>query len=418
MATQLALRDCFLKKHPDIRYGLGEWRQYKNGIWEVISELTVKSYVQDILQRSGTKLSNGVITSITEIVRQKTHIPDTLFDYNPNILIFNNSCLDLITQCEVGHSPENYATTKINYDYDPTARSKSWEESLKRCPYPEFMQEFAGYCATTDTKHELALWLYGPPGGGKSTFIIGLETMLGPKCCTLGLDEIQKTNFGLSQIPGKTLAVSTEQPAYFVKCVPQLNNMISGEFITINRKFRDSLRIAPRIKLLWAMNELPSLPSGSGAGLFRRVIPIYWEALPETERNPDIKEEIMHSGPAVMNWALEGLKRLRTRNRFDIPKPLIAAREQYRTESDMTLCFVDEYYDRVEDGEEPSAEVYELYQKWTSANGHKGALASNRFAVEMQRLGFEKKRKSVGVFWQGIEKKVDFPDLIVDIDPS
>lgn len=416
MATQLALRDGFIKKHPNLRYGLGEWRQYESGIWAPVSDLAVKNQVQDVIQASGTKLSNGLVTSIAELLKQRTNIPDTIFDYNPNTLIFNNSCLDLITYKEIAHSPENYATTKLNYDYDPSARSSAWEEALKRCPHVEFMQEFAGLCATPETKYELALWLYGPPGGGKSTFIVGLETMLGPKCCTLGLDELQKTSFGLSQIPGKTLAVSTEQPAYFVKCAATLNNLISGEFITINRKFRDSMRIAPRVKLLWAMNELPNVPSGSGAGLFRRVIPVYWEALSESDRNPDIKEEISHSGPAVMNWSLVGHKRLRERGRFNIPRELIAAREQYKAESDTTLTFVEECFDRIEDGEIPSADVYEIYQKWSIANGHKGALASNRFAAEMQRLGFTKYRKNIGVFWKGLDLKVDFPDLIVAED--
>lgn len=413
MASQLALRDSFLRKNPDIKYGLGEWRQYRGGIWETISELTVKSEVQEIMQRSGTKLSNGVVTSVTELLRQRTYIPDQLFDYNPNTLIFNNSCLDLITYKEIAHSPENYATTKLNYDYDPAAQSKAWDESLKRCPHTEFMQEFAGLCATPETKFELALWLHGPPGGGKSTFITGLETMLGPKCCTLGLDEIQKTSFGLSQIPGKTLAVSTEQPAHFVKCAATLNNMISGEHITINRKFRDAIRVAPRVKLLWAMNELPNIPSGSGAGLFRRVVPVYWPALDETERDPNIKEDVMHSGPAVMNWALVGLKRLRQRDRFVIPVELLEARNAYREESDLTLCFVNECYDRLDDEEVAALDLYENYTKWTTKNGHK-PLASNRFAAEMLRLGFEKTRRSIGVFWSGLYLKPDFPDLLID----
>ena len=50
-----------------------------------------------------------------------------------------------------------------------------------------FLQEFAGYCLTTDTAHEIAVWLHGPPGSGESTFIEGLKGMLGPRAGLLGL---------------------------------------------------------------------------------------------------------------------------------------------------------------------------------------------------------------------------------------
>jgi phage/plasmid-associated DNA primase len=65
---------------------------------------------------------------------------------------------------------------------------------------PRFSQEFSGYALTTDVSHEIALWLCGPPGGGRSTFITGLEAMLGEKVGTLGLGEIERSRFALADI--------------------------------------------------------------------------------------------------------------------------------------------------------------------------------------------------------------------------
>lgn len=413
MSTQVGLRNRFLSKHSYTRYGSGSWRQYGSGVWAPTEEEIVKKQLQDILGNSD-KLTSGLVNSTADLLRSFTFIPERLFDANPNILVFNNTCLDLITYTTVPHSPYHYATTKLNFDYEPTAQSPAWEKSLEHCPHIDFMQEFAGLCATPDTKYELALWLHGPPGGGKSTFIVGLEAMLGPKCCTLGLNEIEKSNFGLSQIPGKTLAVSTEQPSHFVKCVSILNSLISGESTTINRKFLPQYTMTPRVKLLWAMNELPRVEGGSGAGLFRRVLPVYFAAIAEGERNPELKEEIARSGMAIMNWALDGLKRLRARGHFVIPPELVLARESYRAQSDTTLCFVDDCCDTGDDLEIEGGALYEIYGKWCVKNGHH-ALASNRFAVDIQRLGYEKTRRSIGRFWSGLALKVEFENWEIDL---
>lgn len=413
MATHAGLRNRFLSEFPTIRYGLGEWRQYSNGVWKPISELSVRKHLQDLVGNSKT-LTNGLITSVAELLRAQTFIPDQLFDANPNILVFNNTCLDLVTYSKVAHSPHYYATIKLNFDYDPEARSEAWKKSLEHCPHVDFMQEFAGYCTTPETKHEVALWLHGPPGGGKSTFIVGLEAMLGPKCCTLGLNEIEKSSFGLSQIPGKTLAVSTEQPNHFVKCVNILNSLISGESTTINRKYLPQYTITPHVKLLWAMNELPRVDGSSGAGLFRRVFPVYFPAIAESNRNPEIKEDISREGAAVVNWALDGLKRLRERGRFDLPRELIQARESYRAQSDTTLCFIEDCCETRDDCEIESSKLYDTYHKWCGKNGHH-ALASNRFAADMQRLGYEKIRRSIGKFWIGVDLKIDFPEFLIDL---
>lgn len=410
MASQSTLRDLFLKQHPHVRFGLGEWREYKDGIWGVISELDVKNRVQTIAQ-SRIRLSSGIVTSIAELLKQRTHIPDQLFDFNPNILVFNNCCLDLTDYSVRPHAPEHYVTQKLQFDYDPEAQSEAWTEAVQSFPYVDVLQRFAGLALTTETKYEVALWLHGPPGGGKSTFIIGLESMLGHRVCVLGLDDLSRSNFALSQIPGKTLAVSTEQPAMFVKSAHKLNSLISGESIIIEEKFRPRFTIQPKAKYLWAMNELPIIPSGAGAGLFRRIFPIYWPAIAESDRKPEMKDEIARSGMAIVNWALEGLKRLQAARHFYIPPELVAARDAYREQGDVTLAFISECCEQ-EAGEIDSSALYERYTKWCSQNGHH-PLAINRFSTDLERLGFAKTRTKAGRYWQNLTLKSDLDNVVV-----
>ena len=93
----------------------------------------------------------------------------------------------------------------------------------------------------------------------------------------------------LANLPGKTLAVATEQPADYMAATHVLNAIISGEPVTVDRKYRDAVTITPRAKLAWAMNELPRV-KGAGNGVFRRVKVVTFPAIPEHERRPELKE--------------------------------------------------------------------------------------------------------------------------------
>jgi hypothetical protein len=45
--------------------------------------------------------------------------------------------------------------------------------------------------------------------GQRSTFIVGLEAMLGERTGTLGLGEVERSRFALADVPGKTLLTAT-----------------------------------------------------------------------------------------------------------------------------------------------------------------------------------------------------------------
>jgi len=120
-----------------------------------------------------------------------------------------------------------------------------------------FFQEFAGYSLITDTSHEIAVWLWGPRGSGKSTGLTGLQTVLGPRSGILGLADIERNRFALANLPGKTLVLATEQPASYIRSTDVLNAIISGEPIQVERKYKDAYEITPRAKVAWAMNDLP-----------------------------------------------------------------------------------------------------------------------------------------------------------------
>jgi putative DNA primase/helicase len=315
------------------------------------------------------------------------------------------------------HSPSDYVTTKLPFSYDPQARSEAWEKVLTATDveYVPFTQEFAGYSLTPSTAHEIGVWSWGEPGSAKSTFIAGLEAMLGSRCCTLGLAEIDRSPFALSQLPGKTLAISTEQPSTYVRCFYTLNTLISGESIKWEQKHIRSETRRFHVKLLWAMNELPRIDH-AGVGLFRRIVPLPWNKV----ENPDpaVKEEVLRSGQAIFNWAYEGLQRLNARGRFDIPVGLLAEREAYRVQNDIPLAFISDTFERVDNIDDKghyvriqATDIFNLYRKWCKDTAHK-PFSSVAFAKELKRLGVEKTDIDGRTFYLGLKLKPENPNEI------
>jgi len=403
--THDELRDRWIEGNPHHVHGLGEWRRYEAGIWPVVSESSVKAEISEVIEGAkpeGIKPTASILASVTELTRIKVFVPDERWDADEDVLVCKNGALHISTGELVEHRPGHYATSAVPYEYDPDARPVVWSYFLQNTvPVAAyFLQEFAGYALTTEMSNELAVWLFGPPGSGKSTFIAGLQAMLGHRAGILGLADLERSRFTLADLPGKTLVVASEQPSSYLASTNTLNAIISGEPIQVERKYRDPFTVMPRAKVCWAMNELPRV-ADANSGLFRRVKVVTFPALAENERDPTIKRAIENEGAGILNWALEGLRRLKERGHFEVPAGVEDATKQFRENNDVPALFIDDRCVRGTDSEVPAAKLYREYKYWCEENGHR-PQSSTRVAADWQRLGFGRKRTMSGTVYQGL----------------
>jgi len=409
--TDDELADRWLTAHPNTTWGLGEFRRYDGGIWPTVPLDVIRHEIKDVLEAAkidGVRPTARLLASVLELARVEVARPPEVWDANHDVLICQNGALHIPTRTLQPHSMAHFATSRLPFDYDPGAYAEVWDFVLNCCAADakDFLQEFAGYALTTDTQYETAVWLAGQPGGGKSTILEGLRAMLGERVCLLGLSDIEKSRFALTSLPGKTLAISTEQPGGYVSATHTLNAIISGEPIVVDRKFRDPVTIVPRAKLAWALNELPRVGT-EGVGLFRRVKVLRFPPIPERDRDPSIKERVKLEGAGILNWALDGLARLRDRGRFEIPESVQEATQHFRETNDIPAVFVAEC---CLVGESPvtgklyrtqASVLYNCYATWAKDNGHK-PQSSTSIAEDWYRLGFEKRQIAGRNYWEGV----------------
>lgn len=316
------VRDTLLRQNRQTVFTSGQWFRFNGRLWEHLPEFVIQQEAQAIIdndKKLEITASAPTLNSIVELVRVACSKPDGIMDGKSDLITFEDCTLEVSTRQRKTHDSKHYLTSAFPFAYDPRVRSDVWEMYLDEVIPADcisFLQEFAGYSLTTDTLKETAVWLYGPSGCGKSTFLDGLRAAFGNRVTTFSIANLE-ARFGLSHLNGKTLAIAAEQPAT-MRQVELLNQLISGEGITVDRKYHDPFEMFCRAKFLWAMNELPDIPR-SGVGLTRRVVVIRFPPIEEGKRDENIKRQIKLSGQAIFNWALDGLERLQSRGHFVRP---------------------------------------------------------------------------------------------------
>lgn len=405
--SQLAARWIMYNRYA--RYGLGEWRKYKGGIWLPVDKDIIKREIKAIIEKArdeGIRSTSNLLSSVLELARVEISVPSDLWDSTPDFLPCKNGVLHISTKSLLPHTPDIFATTQLGFDYDPHATCPNFLQALGQIPdAADFLQEFAGYSLTPDVRHEIAIWMQGAPGSGKSTVLTGLQAMLGARSGLLGLADVERSRFALANLPGKTLVVSTEQPDNFINASHVLNALISGEPITVEQKFKDAIIVTPRVKIIWAMNNLPRVNDANN-GIMRRVKVIRFPNLPDDQRDPDLKDRILQEGAGILNWALIGLDRLRLRGKFEIPQVVQAATREFQEKNDIPQMFLDEAGAKI-DLTDPTCrtgaqDLYDRYADWCKRNGHK-PMSSTKIAEEWKRFGFERQRINGTSFWYGVK---------------
>jgi putative DNA primase/helicase len=228
--------------------------------------------------------------------------------------------------------------------------------------------------------------------------------MLGQRSISLGLRDIENSRFNLAQLNGKTLMVATEQPLISISVLDIINRIISGERMLVEDKGKDPYEMIPKAKIIWAMTELPSVSSASD-GIFRRVRVVEMPPIPKEYQDLSLKDQVMQEAPGILNWAIEGLSRLRQRGKFNIPESIHLASENYKHVNDLAKQFVNDCCEIGPEYKIQAQFLYNEYKNWCENNGHK-PKSIIYMANEWKRLGFDRYDANGKRYWKGIKINV------------
>jgi P4 family phage/plasmid primase-like protien len=341
----------------------------------------------------------SLIRACEESLYRHWQVDEQGLNGNQWILNLKNGLLDLRTLVLRTHTPEHLCTVQLPYEYDPEARCPNFLSYLAAAlPDPELratLQEFVGYCLIPTTHLEMALFLAGPGGTGKSTFIKTLRQLVGVgNTSSVALDDLAD-KFRVGEIRDRLLNVATEVNPHKALHDARFKAFVSGDPVMGERKFEQASTFEPFARFVISANALPRVKDLSDA-VFRRLLVVKFEQKfvadpnpeadpPELPRDPNLEAKIRCELGGILNWALEGLSRLREREDFARPAKMMEYIEEYRQEQNNVLRFVSDACHMGPGYEVGCTEAYRRYGAWCKEQGEK-AVPNNTFGVVVRTV--------------------------------
>lgn len=319
-------------------------------------------------------------------------------------------CTLQVTDGEVKVIPfdkEQFLTYQLPYAYDSEAECPMFLRFLSEVLPDESAQqvlaEYLGYLfiknGNKSIKAEKMLVLYGSGANGKS---VVFEIML----ALLGRENV--SNYSLTsltdyagyyraQISNKLVNYGSEIGGKLE--ADMLKKMASGEPIEARQPYGRPLLLHEYAKLIFNCNQLPKDVEQTDAYFRRFLILPFNVTIEEEKQDKLLASKIIKSElPGILNWILEGLKRLLEQGKFTKCKISEDVLNRYKIESDSVQMYLEEFnIQKSPDTKDykPLKTIYEVYRTFCLDNGYKPLNKSN-FTKRLESLKFGLERRNIG----------------------
>jgi putative DNA primase/helicase len=234
----------------------------------------------------------------------------------PGYICLKNGVFDVEEGSLLPHSPEFIFLNRWQVSYDESAECPRWKAFLQEVLQTDSdrmkLQEFAGYTLMGwDYTHHKALFVVGPTASGKSTMMNVLQAMLGAESFSnITPQQLIYDEYAPARLYAKKANFRSDIPADSIKNTGLLKEILGGDRIWANIKYKEPFEFWPTAKHYYAANQLPKIGESDEA-FFRRVmlLPVP-TTVPEEDRDTQLVDELTDELPGILNWAIEGMYRL------------------------------------------------------------------------------------------------------------
>lgn len=364
---------CFLSRVRLVSLKNGKLAIYsRKGKFKLIDSFLLGKLIRHIMHEVLPNVwKSNYEAEVIKPIEREVPLVDTLDPYRKFINL-ENGMLNLETFEIEFHSPNYLSSIQLPIKYDKNAKCDRFMEFINEITMGnnqliKVLQEIIGYCLTAETKAEKAFYFYGTGSNGKSVLAKLIKALVGSENITSITLEKLGQPFGLQSIIGKTVNIASENELGSARVnTENLKSIISGDTMTINIKYQAPVEYTPMCKLIFLVNSLPNTADATH-GYFRKIMIVpFNRRFLEKERDVDLFDNLKANElPGILNWALEGLKRLRENNyKFSECDLIRNAMKEYEEEQNPVLKFIENAIEYDESEKLSRKEIFGAYSKW------------------------------------------------------
>lgn len=325
-----------------------------------------------------------------------------------NRLNLANGVYDMTTHMLMPHDKANFFTHIIPLTYDQKAECPLWEKTVTTTfendkQKIKIMQEIMGYCLTTDTKQQKAFLLYGTGSNGKSVMIKTLISLLGKEnYSSVPFHELSRP-FSRALLQNKLLNIGTEIDYDDETATSSFKEIVTGDPIHADVKYKPQITFNPFCKMMYATNDLPNVRDKS-KGYYRRLLILPFTKVFEGENDDkDLQKKLEAERSGILNWCIEGLKRLQEQGEFTFCQAAQDLLDTYIYNSNPLLLFVKDKCVIKPEGLIARSVFIKGFHEYCKDNGYKSYSTQRAIKILTDHLKLATRKSHGEIIIEGIE---------------
>lgn len=351
--------------------------QFVSSIYTICKDYILKCWPPDATDDRGNpkpapRLSKTAVSNVAMALKSLVMIdyPGWIDGRGGRWIAFRDQLLDLDAWIRgevvvVPQTPEYFSPTALRYplnytESEPTILLEKLRDQVTESEVAT-LQEFGGYCLTSETAIQRMLYIVGPPRSLKGTFERVVRATIGEH------NSVSKTfasflgPHALENVPDKTflgISDSRPDPKLSRQAVERLLGISGEDAQDINPKGKTPYTVKLICKVGMASNVLADFSDPTGA-LFSRFLFIETTKSYAANPDPDLLGKILSQQNEITWWFLRGLRRLLQNGRYTEPENSL--RTRFQSQNNPIPTFVERHC-KVSGKAEDKMDRDELYQ--------------------------------------------------------
>jgi putative DNA primase/helicase len=423
----------FLIDRYHIKTAAGKKREmfaYKEGIY-IDGEDIVKKDIRESLEEL---CSIHTVKEVIETIKDLTSTDRENFKANLNLINLNNGVYDIYTGELLPHDPKHLFFTKIPIDFNPGADCpvvKKYLSEVLEENQTAVVQEWFGYILYREYFIKKALICVGDGDTGKTTLITLMSAFVGEKnISSVSLQKITYDKFAASNLYNRHLNQYDDLSAKDIEDNGAFKMATGNGLIPGEKKFGDQFSFKNYAKLTFTCNKIPDVKDTNDDAYFNRWIVLQFTRIIEADKKDT---QLIHKMTTpeelsgLLNFALEGLKRLVQNEKFSYDKDTHEIKTEMMRSASSIALFESDCLEEATGNWVSKENMYHAYTNYTSENkipavsmkafGGRLPMCASYIAESKPKDPNDPKGKKQITAWRNVRLKQKEPDVSTeDID--